>query len=47
MKKKLFGKARVTKFNAVAVSAISHIIDTIWTIGTGVTAVMVNSSLTH
>jgi hypothetical protein len=47
MKKKLSVKARVTKFNAVVASIITHISETIWAIGTSVTAAMVISTLTH
>lgn len=47
MKKKLSVKARITKFNAVIATIITHICETIWAIGTGVTAEMVSSTLTH
>jgi hypothetical protein len=47
MKKKLSVKARVTKFNAVVASIITHISETIWAIGTSVTAAMAISTLTH
>ena len=47
MKKKLSVKARVTKFNAVVASIITHISETIWAIGTSVTAATAISTLTH
>lgn len=47
MKKKHSVSVSVTKFKAVTASAISHVIDTIWTIGTSVTAEMVKSSFAH
>jgi len=41
MQKKHNVRVSVSKFAAVATSAISHIIETFWAIGTGVTAEMV------